>query len=290
MKHFLDIHDFSSKELLTLIELAYSFKHESFKSSCLNSKSVGLIFEKPSLRTRVSFEVGIKQLGGHSIVLQKNEIGLGNREPIKDISRVLSRYLDLIMIRTYDHNTLKEFASCSAIPVINGLTDYSHPCQVIADFLTILEQFSSFNELKFCYMGDGNNVSRSLVELCYKLGIRCVLSTPEENKLKSDTPYFYEKNPVEAVSGAHIVYSDTWVSMGESKKLLDVFASYQVNSNLMSYADENAIFLHCLPAHRGEEVTNDVMESSFSKVFDQAENRLHAQKAIMHTLMTSLLV
>tara|TARA_A100001015_G_scaffold282188_1_gene346197 strand:- start:1442 stop:2305 length:864 start_codon:yes stop_codon:yes gene_type:complete len=285
MKHFIDIIDFSKKDILQLIKQALKMKQNPFDYNFLNNKNVGLIFEKPSTRTRVSFEVGIQQLGGHAIVLKKDEIGLGDREPVKDVSRVLSRYLDLVMIRTFEHSHLKEFVEYSSIPVINGLTDYSHPCQAIADFLTLYEHFSSFEGIKICYLGDGNNVSRSLVEISAICGVDCVISSPSENKLNSAINFKYEKDPKKAIAGAHVVYTDTWVSMGDSAKSLEHFEQYQVNQALLSLADPKAIFLHCLPAHRGEEVTNDVIESTQSKVFDQAENRLHAQKAIMKFLL-----
>ena len=285
MIHFLDIKDFSKDQLLSIIKQAIKMKKDPLGYRFLDNKSVALIFEKPSTRTRVSFEVGINQCGGKAVVLQKDEIGLGSREPVKDVSRVLARYLDLVMIRTFKHANLQEFAQYSSIPIINGLTDHSHPCQIIADFLTIFETFKSFDNLTLCYLGDGNNVTRSLVEMCSILGVKCVISTPEDNKLETEYSYVYEADPKKAVSGAHIIYTDTWVSMGDSPKSLDRFKGYQVNDELMALANEKAIFLHCLPAHRGEEVTDTVMESAQSKIFDQAENRLHAQKAIMHYLM-----
>jgi ornithine carbamoyltransferase len=289
MKHFLDIKDYSKEDLLSILDLARTIKAEVKSGkhrTDLAGKTLGLLFEKPSTRTRVSFEVGMRQLGGSVITLQKDEVGLGNREPVKDVSRVLSRFVDAVMIRTFEHSDVQEFSKYASIPVINGLTDQSHPCQAMADFLTITENFDSLDGLKITYLGDGNNVCRSLLELAQKLDVEMVVSTPEGFELEYDGAYTHVRDPKEAIKDADVVYTDTWVSMGEEGKSIDVFAAYQVNSDLMKLANSNAIFLHCLPAHREEEVTDEVMESSASKIFDQAENRMHAQKAIISTLFS----
>lgn len=286
--HFIDIAALTTQTAINLINLAYALKHAPRPDDQvrLKNKSVGLLFKKPSTRTRVSFEVGISQLGGNAVTLHDHEVGLGQREPIQDVARVISRYMDMVMIRTFDHSEITQFASFSTIPVINGLTDWSHPCQALADFLTIKEYFGTFQNLKVVYLGDGNNVCRSLVELGHLLGVQVVVSAPKSNGLDSQMPHITNPNPIDAVRGAHVIYTDTWVSMGEEgKKNIHHFQPYQVNAQLMQHADPNAIILHCLPAHRGEEITDDMIESSQSKVFDQAENRLHAQKAIMTYLL-----
>ncbi|RAP35818.1 ornithine carbamoyltransferase [Candidatus Marinamargulisbacteria bacterium SCGC AAA071-K20] len=289
MKHFLDIKNTSKEDLIKLLNLAQTLKEEvksGQQRDDLQGKTLGLLFQKPSTRTRVSFEIGMGQLGGRVITLQKDEVGLGKREPVKDVARVLSRYVDIIMIRTFDHTDIEEFSDFASIPVINGLTDFSHPCQAIADFLTILENFKSLDGIKIAYLGDGNNVCRSLVELAQKLGVEIVVSTPDGFELDYDGTYKQVKDPREAIKGADVVYTDTWISMGEEGKSIEIFTPYQVNSELMKLASTRAIFMHCLPAHRGEEVTDEVMESEASKIFDQAENRMHAQKAIIKTLLS----
>ena len=287
MRHFLDCSDFSKEELIAVLKLALHLKNNPTKP--LADKSVALIFEKPSLRTRVSFERGVEQLGGQSLVIKGDEISLGTREPIKDVSRVLSRLVDMVMIRTFSHEGLKEFAAYSSVPVINGLSDFSHPCQALADFLTIIESAGSLDNQKICYLGDGNNVCRSLVTLAKILGVDYVVSTPDGHKL-DENDYNYEKDPIKAVQDATVLYTDTWVSMGEeeSGKSISVFEPYQINQELLSKAAPNAIVLHCLPAHRGEEITDEVFESAQSQIFNQAENRLHAQKAVMATLIQSI--
>ncbi len=288
---FIDIKGLSKEVAVDLLNRASQLKAENGRHSLLplQGKSIGLLFKKPSTRTRISFEVGAYQLGGRAINLHDHEIGLGEREPIKDVARVISRYMDMVMIRTFDHQDIITFADYATIPVINGLTDWSHPCQAMADFLTIKEYFGSFNNLKITYLGDGNNVCRSLVELADLLGVCMVISNPSQYELDTQLDVQREPDPRCAVAGAHVIYTDTWVSMGEEdqSKSLAVFQPYQVNSELMALADPTAIVLHCLPAHRGEEVTDEVMESSQSKIFDQAENRLHAQKAIMSYLLES---
>lgn len=290
MKNFIDIKQFTKKDLITLVELARVLKREH--KACIkhakdfSNKTLALLFEKPSTRTRVSFEVGMKQFNGNVVTLQKDEVGLGDREPIKDVARVLSRYVDIIMIRTFEHSNLTTFSEYATIPVINGLSDLSHPCQAVADFLTIYETFGTFEGVKITYLGDGNNVCRSLLEFAQIVGADMVVSTPDGYDLDFDKPYRLIKDAKKAIEGAQVVYTDTWVSMGEEGKGIDAFNGYQINDALMSLANKDAIFMHCLPAHRGEEVTNDVMESTQSKIFDQAENRLHAQKAILQMLLS----
>lgn len=288
MNHFLDIADFQPVQLMTILNQAVAFKQErqdGIFHPILTNKTIALMFEKPSIRTRVSFEVGIHEMGGHSLILKKEDIGLGQREPIKDIARVLSRLVDAVMIRTFDHEDLRELAQYSDIPIINGLTDFSHPCQAMADFLTILEHFGSLEGQRICYLGDDNNVCRSLVEMSRLMGVDIVVSFPFKSPSNGFSKEFIS-DPKQAIQEATVIYTDTWVSMGEesSEKDTQQFLPYQVNHDLMARASRDAIFLHCLPAHRGEEVTEDVIESSQSKVFDQAENRLHVQKAIIHYL------
>jgi ornithine carbamoyltransferase len=285
MKHFIECTDFSEEEFINLFELARRLKKDASYQPLLN-KHVGLIFEKPSLRTRVSFEVGVKQLGGHPIHIKGDEISLGKREPVEDVARVLSRLVDMVMIRTFSHDLIKEFSKYATIPVINGLTDYSHPCQAVSDFLTIMNHFGSLKNQKIVYLGDGNNVCRSLVKLSKILGVDCVVSTPK-NHLLDEAQYTYIEDPKEAVKDATVLYTDTWISMGEeeSGKGTDDFKAYQINSDLVSRASSKAIVLHCLPAHKGDEITYDVFEMNQRHIFDQAENRLHAQKAIMAYLM-----
>ena len=281
MNHFIDIAAIDPFIIKQLLETAGTYKQVGTKPF-LQDKTLGLLFDKPSLRTRVSFEVGIQQLGGRSITLKPDEIGLDSREKAEDVARVLSRYIDLVMIRTFDHKVLKRFAQASDIPVINGLTDKSHPCQALADVLTIKETFKQLTGLKVVYLGDPNNVSLSLSEMASVFGFSLILSSP--NKPKTLLPnVHYEKDPKLASKQADVVYTDTWVSMGQStdSDYLSRLQAYQLNTDLLSHCSSRAIALHCLPAYRGQEITETVIESSQSKVFDQAENRLHAQKAIM---------
>lgn len=287
MKHFLDIKDCSlvtlQKLLKTTKELKKEVKNDHFRSD-LAHKTLGLYFQKPSTRTRVSFEVGMRQLGGDVIYLQSSDMGLGIRETIPDVSRVLSRYLDAIMIRTFSHKDIEEFAAFSSIPVINGLTDYSHPCQALADVFTISEYFNLESLPKITYVGDGNNVCTSLIEICNILKLPITVATPKGYEPQTDGKFDLTYDPYEAVENANVVYTDVWTSMGqedEKQKRLHDFKGFMITRELLNHADNDAIFLHCLPAHRGEEVSDDVLESPQSKVFDQAENRLHAQKAIL---------
>ncbi|MDD3013417.1 MAG: ornithine carbamoyltransferase [Candidatus Gastranaerophilales bacterium] len=303
-KDFLSLADFNKESLTYLLNLATRLKQDNRMGQThhvLNNKTLVLIFSKPSLRTRVSFEVGIRQLGGNSIVLKQDEINLGVRETIADTARVLSRYADGVMIRTFDHNDVVEFAKWSDVPVINGLTDSSHPCQILADLLTIKETFGELENLKLAYIGDGNNVANSLLLGCSTMGMDISICCPEG--YDPDTVYLNKaeefadvsgskiqvtNNPKEAMLNANVVYTDVWASMGqeaEAKKRKELFKPYQVNSELLSHASDDVIVLHCLPAHRGEEITEEVLEKYADVIFEQAENRLHAQKAIMASVM-----
>jgi len=294
-KDFISIKDLGTKEIDEIFELAKDLKvnrktHKLF----LKDKTLGLIFEKPSNRTRISFEVGMFELGGRTIYLARDEIELGKRESIKDAARVISRYLDAVVIRTFSHDRLLEFAEHASISVINGLTDLMHPCQALSDLFTIKEK-KGFKDIVISYVGDGNNVVNSLLEGCSKLGIRIKVACPKGYEpdpgiLKESADVvelFY--TPEEAVKAADIIYTDVWTSMGkekERKKRLKVFRKFQVNSRLLALAKKDALVMHCLPAHRGEEITDDVLDSKQSIVIDQAENRLHIQKAILVKLLS----
>ena len=267
----------------------------------LEGKTLGMIFQKPSTRTRVSFEVGMWQLGGYALFLSSQELQIGRGEPIKDTAAVLSRYLDGIMIRTFDHAEVEELAANSSVPVINGLTDLLHPCQVLADLLTIKEKLGRLEGLKVAYVGDGNNVAHSLLLGCSKMGINIYVGTPSqyrpmeriykmarENAVASGGSVHLLEDPAETVKDADVVYTDVWASMGqeeEKEKRKAIFSSYQVNSKLLELALPDALVMHCLPAYRGWEISADVLDGRQSVVVDQAENRLHAQKALMAMLM-----
>ena len=298
LRHFLSIPDFSKPELLAVFALAQRMKRGGYKEKPLAGKTLGMIFAKSSTRTRVSFEVGAFQLGGHALFLSSRDIQLGRGEPIRDTARVLSRYLDGIMIRTFDHSDVEELARFGSIPVINGLTDLLHPCQVMADLLTIREALGGWEDKVVAWVGDGNNMANSWINAAGSLGFELRLACPkgyqpnaeilERNRTKARITLTNE--PEEAVHGAHVINTDVWASMGqeeEQEQRARAFQGYMVNGDLMKLADRRAIFLHCLPAHRGEEVTDDVIEGPQSRVWDEAENRLHVQKAIMATLMGS---
>ncbi len=301
-KDFLDVIDFSTEEIEDIFELTKQMKQSKEKFfDALRYKTLALIFEKPSLRTRTSFDVGIQQLGGFSLYLSPNEINLGKRESVYDVAKNLERMVDGIMVRTFAHQIVVDMARFASIPVINGLTDFSHPCQAMADYFTILEVKGTIKGLKIAYVGDGNNVAHSLMHAAARLGAHIVVATPfgfEPNlvayrqsiEIAKETGARIEviHDPVEAVKDADVVYTDVWASMGqeaEAEKRKKIFAPYQVNAKLFSYAKPDAIFMHCLPAHRGEEVTDEVIDSPNSVVFQEAENRLHVQKAIMYVLM-----
>ena len=293
-KDFLSLKDFSQEEILSLLTLAEDLRRETYQ--LLKGKILGMIFSKASTRTRISFEVGILQLGGQAIFLSQRDIQLGRGETIADTARVLSRYLDGIMIRTFAQSEVEELALYANVPVINGLTDSDHPCQALADLLTIKDNFGSFKG-KLCYIGDGNNMATALIWAAAKTGLEIALATPKGYEPKAEViqkakasgaKISLTDDPKEAAKGALAVYTDVWASMGqedEAKLRQKAFQGYQVDQRLMALADKKAIFLHCLPAHRGEEVTNEVIEGPKSRVFDQAENRLHAQKAVLAALL-----
>jgi ornithine carbamoyltransferase len=301
-KDFISIGDWSSDELNDILSLALSVKANP-KKYCQNleGKALAMIFEKPSLRTRVSFDVGIHQLGGFSIILTRDEINLGKREAVRDVAKNLERMVQGIMIRTFSHQTVVEMAEEACIPVVNGLTDFSHPCQAVADFLTIHEVKGKVRGVKVAYIGDGNNVAHSLILGAVRFGSHISVATPEgyaadpeviewAQKHASETGSKLEflQDPVQAVKGADVIYTDVWTSMGleaETAVRKKAFASYQVNDSLVSHAKPDYVFMHCLPAHRGEEVSDSVIDSEHSIVFQQAENRLHGQKAILLSLM-----
>jgi len=269
---------------------------------CLAGKTLGMIFEKSSMRTRVSFEVAMTQMGGHAIYLTKHDINLGERESIKDVSKVLSRFIDCVAIRTYDHETVTALADSSTVPVINALSDYTHPCQALTDLYTMKEKIGSLENLKLAYVGDGNNVARSLALLCAKLDVSYTVASPENYELSAefldelgnsvkgkDSGIKQIRDPREAVKDADIIYTDTWVSMGEEAEAetrRNDFKGFQINSELISYAKKDVFIMHCLPAHRGEEITDDVIDGESSIVYDQAENRLHVQKALLKLLIS----
>jgi len=301
MKDFLTIKDFSSEELFDFIKLAYDMKNGVYTKKPLADKKVALIFEKSSTRTRVSFEVGVHELSGYPLFLSKDDIQLGRGESIKDTARTLSRYVDGIMIRTFEHSKLVELAENASIPVINGLTDDLHPCQVMADVLTIYEKLGKLKGVKVAFVGDGNNMAHSWVIGAAKFGMDIVIASPKgyecEEKYINDAVKIAAEtgsnisqtnDPFTAVKGADVIYTDVWASMGqesEAENRIEKFADFQVNEKLMQSTEKDTIFMHCLPAHLGEEVTEDVFESEASVVFDEAENRLHAQKAIMAKLI-----
>ena len=295
-RHFLAIPDFTRPELLALFDLAARMKRGDYPEKPLAGKTLGMIFAKSSTRTRVSFEVGAYQLGGHALFLSSRDIQLGRGEPIRDTARVLSRYLDGIMIRTYDHADVEELARFGSIPVINGLTDLLHPCQVLADLLTIRESVGGWEGKVVAWIGDGNNMANSWLNAAGVLGFELRLACPEGY---APNPAILERNrkltrvtltadPHEAARGAHVINTDVWASMGqeqEQEQRARAFQGYIVDEALMDSADPGAIFLHCLPAHRGEEVSEGVIEGPKSRVWNQAENRLHVQKALMARLM-----
>jgi ornithine carbamoyltransferase len=299
---FVSIKDFSPSDIQYLLTLGRQVKaHPGTYCETLKRKTLALIFEKPSLRTRVSFDVGIQQLGGFSIYLSPAEINLGKRESVYDVAKNLERMVQGIMIRTFAHEIVEQMAEFSGIPIINGLTDYSHPCQALADYMTMWEVKGQLEGLKVAYVGDGNNVAHSLMFTGAQLGAHVWVATPKGYEPKADALRWSSErarvtggsctvtnDPREAVSGADVVYTDVWASMGqeaEKQERARIFAPYQVNKELFGQAKPDAIFMHCLPAHRGDEVTAEVIDSPRSVVFQEAENRLHAQKSVMIELM-----
>jgi ornithine carbamoyltransferase len=304
LRHLLSIHDLSRAEIEAIFSLARELKAQQRRGEAhrrLEGKTLAMIFEKPSTRTRVSFETGAAQLGMTPIVLNASDTQLGRGETIHDTAQVLSRYVDAIMARTFAHDTVVELATHGTVPVINGLTDLLHPCQGLADYFTMLERFGDLQDLPVTYVGDGNNVCHSLLFGAAKLGCDIRVATPEgyepdpaivaaahEDASDSGARIHLQQDPVEAVRGARVIYTDTWTSMGqelEGAVRREALAAYQVNTELLGHAASDVIVLHCLPAHRGEEITDEVMDGPRSAVFDEAENRLHVQKAVLVTLL-----
>ena len=290
MPNFLDIKDLSTKNLEQIIDCSILWKKNPY-SKLLKNKNVLMIFEKPSLRTRISFEVCINDLGGKCLILNSNDFKFGQRESIYDTAKVLERYVDLIIIRSYEHSILKEFSNYFSKPVINALTDHSHPCQVLADLVTLKEKFGDFQGKKIAWFGDFNNVTQSWIEAAVLLNINFNISLPKDISPKKETIDWIKRNsgnvnisedPRKIALNSDCIITDTWVSMGENKKKpIKKYQPYQVNKELMSLAKSNALFMHCLPAYRGFEVTNEVIDSNNSVIFDEAENRVHAQKSII---------
>ncbi len=299
MKHLLKMLDLSQKEIFEILDLADQLKYQTkhnIPHPILEGKTLGMIFQKASTRTRVSFETGMYQLGGYPLFLSANDLQIGRGEPVQDTARVLSRYLDGIMIRTFAQKEVEDLAEYGSIPIINGLTDFSHPCQVLADLLTIREKKASFDGLKMCYIGDGNNMANSLIVGGLKVGMAVSIACPEGYRPDQQVMDFANgyncfsitDKPLEAAAGADVVITDVWSSMGmeaEIEKRKIAFAGYQINDDVMAAANADAIVMHCLPAHREEEITAKVFEAHADTIFDEAENRLHAQKAVLVKLL-----
>ena len=299
MKHLLKLGDYSEKEILSILNLADQLKYEkkhNIEHHYLKGKTLGMIFAKSSTRTRVSFEVGMYDLGGSALFLSNANTQLGRGEPVEDTARVLSRYLDGIMIRTFDQEEVETLAKYGSIPIINGLTDYAHPCQVLADLMTIREFKNTFKGMKLTFIGDGNNMCNSLIVGCIKVGMDVAVACPkgyepdaEIVKWANETGKFTLTTDIfEAAKDADVLYTDVWASMGEEAEAEErkkIFAGYQINSELMAVAHPDAMVLHCLPAHREEEITAEVFEAHADEIFEEAENRLHAQKAVLVKLM-----
>lgn len=304
MKHFLTLADLTPEEFHAILDIAVRLKKEQQAGGnqpVLKGKVMGMVFQKPSLRTRVSFDVAMLQLGGHALYLSPSEIQLGKRESVADVARVLSRFVNIIMARVFSHADIVELAKYASVPVINGLSDYSHPCQGMGDFLTILEHKGGFKGKKLAFLGDGNNVSTSLLFAATKTGMDFTIGMPRGHELhpavwtmgqrfaaESGSKLLATYDPIEAIEGADVIYTDVWASMGqeaEAEERKAVFPPYQVNVEKLKHAKEDVIVLHCLPAHRGEEITDAVADGPHSALFDQAENRLHAQKAVIAWLL-----
>ncbi len=301
---FLAVTDYTSGELQALLDLALRLKAEHFAGGnlpVLKGKVLAMVFQKPSLRTRVSFDMAMRHVGGDALYLSPQEIGLGQRESIADVARVLAGYVDAIMARVFAHEHVLELAKWSGVPVINGLSDYNHPCQAMADALTIIEKFGALKGINVTYLGDGNNVAVSLMHICARLGANFTIASPvdydlspraislaQQIALETGSHLSFMRDPHEAVRGAQVIYTDTWTSMGqeaETEKRKQVFPPYQINAQLVSEADKDVIVMHCLPAHRGQELTDEVADGPHSVIFPQAHNRLHAQKAILVHLL-----
>ena len=295
MKHLLKLSDLSKQEIIDILDLADQLKYakkNGIEHKYLAGKTLGMIFQKSSTRTRVSFEVGIYDLGGSALFLSSRDLQIGRGEPVEDTARVLSRYLDGIMIRTFDQEEVETLAKYGSIPIINGLTDYCHPCQVLADLMTIREHKGSIEGLKLCYVGDGNNMANSLIVGGIKMGMKVSIACPDNYQPDADIMKWASENGefcctsdiAAAVKGADVLYTDVWASMGqegEAEERKKIFKNYQINDEVMALAAPGAMVLHCLPAHREEEITAKVFEEHAAEIFDEAENRLHAQKAVM---------
>lgn len=299
MKHLLKMLDLSQEEIIDILNLADQLKYElkhGIPHPHLKGKTLGMIFQKASTRTRVSFETGMYQLGGYPLFLSSSDLQIGRGEPVQDTARVLSRYLDGIMIRTFAQKEVDDLAEYGNIPIINGLTDFSHPCQVLADLMTIREFKGSFDGLKMCYIGDGNNMANSLIVGCLKVGMAVSCATPDNYRPDKEVMEFAEKfdnftitnDPKKAAENADVLITDVWASMGqegEAQERRKAFAGYQINDDIVAVANKDALVMHCLPAHREEEITAKVFEEHAKEIFEEAENRLHAQKAVMVKLM-----
>lgn len=298
-RDLLSIADLSLADIEEIFDVTWELKERHSKGhdeKCLNGKILGMIFEKSSMRTRVSFEVAMLQLGGHAIYLTQNDINLGKREAVKDGARVLSRYVEGIVIRTFGHDTIQELARYASIPVINALSDYLHPCQALTDMYTIKEKFGTYAHVKIAFIGDGNNVARSLAQICAKLGLHFYIASPKGYELTADfiaktkqmaggndLIHLYH-DPKDAAESAQVLYTDTWVSMGQEAEIdarQEAFRGFQINNDILKLAKNDVKVMHCLPAHRGEEITDEVIDGPHSVVYDQAENRLHVEKALL---------
>lgn len=299
MKHLLKLQDLNKSEILDLLNLADQLKYETkhgIEHHLLKGKTLGMIFQKSSTRTRVSFETGMYQLGGQALFLSNRDLQIGRGEPVQDTARVLSRYLDGIMIRTFEQKEVEDLAKYGSIPIINGLTDYCHPCQVLADLMTIREHKKSFDGLKFCFIGDGNNMANSLIIGAITMGMECAIACPDDYKPDAEImkwasengKFTCSSNIIECAKDADVLYTDVWASMGQEQEKAErekIFKDYQINNDVLAAAHNDAMVLHCLPAHRGEEITAEVFETHADEIFDEAENRLHAQKAVLVKLI-----
>ena len=299
MKHLLKLQDLTEHDILDILNLADQLKYETkhgIEHHLLKGKTLGMIFQKSSTRTRVSFETGMYQLGGQAMFLSSRDLQIGRGEPVEDTARVLSRYLDGIMIRTFAQKEVEDLAQYGSIPIINGLTDYCHPCQVLADLMTIREHKKSFDGLKFCYIGDGNNMANSLIVGAIKMGMECAIACPEGYEPDAKIMKWANENGkftcspdiLECAKGADVLYTDVWASMGQESEKAErekIFKGYQINDGVIDVANEGVMVLHCLPAHREEEITAKVFEEHADEIFDEAENRLHAQKAVLVKLL-----
>lgn len=299
MKHLLKLADLDKGDILDILNLADQLKYENqhgIEHHHLKGKTLGMIFQKSSTRTRVSFETGMYQLGGQALFLSNRDLQIGRGEPVQDTARVLSRYLDGIMIRTFAQKEVEDLAEYGSIPIINGLTDYCHPCQVLADLMTIREYKKSFDGLKFCFIGDGNNMANSLIVGAISMGMECAIACPKDYQpdaqimawAKENGTFTCSEDILACAKDADVVYTDVWASMGQEEEKAErekIFKNYQINDEVMAAAKPDAMVLHCLPAHREEEITAKVFEAHANEIFDEAENRMHAQKAVLVKLL-----